>query len=70
MGMFYFQSRELWEQCIPDGANSDLETPLIHQPGADYLLGNFLVTLAMASLHLGLKLELTTFRYRGRVFDT
>ena len=41
-GMIYFQSRELWEQYMPGGEDSDLEAQLIHQSVADYLLDKFL----------------------------
>lgn len=41
-GMIYFQSRELWEQCVLDGEDSYLEAQLIYQSVADYLLDKFL----------------------------
>jgi ankyrin repeat protein len=41
-GLIHFQSRDLWEQYILHGEDSDREAQLIHQSVADYLSDRFL----------------------------
>jgi hypothetical protein len=41
-GLVHFQSRDIWEQYVPDGGDSDREAQLIHQSVADFLMDSFL----------------------------
>ncbi|KAF2728203.1 hypothetical protein EJ04DRAFT_393942, partial [Polyplosphaeria fusca] len=41
-GLVHFQSRDIWEQYVPGGEDSDREAQLIHQSVADFLMNSFL----------------------------
>jgi len=40
-GLIHFQSRDVWEQYVPGGEDSDREAQLIHQSVADFLMDTF-----------------------------